>query len=109
MNVCVTNMAGGEAEGSGMGDIGEMFRRRVGESVAAAEMSDTADVVEGWQDDDDGASDTWDDYPAGCDSLDAGSNTCGSSSSRCLQCDRLIPAFAILAHERYHALALEER
>ena len=110
LNVCVTNMVGGEAEGaSGMGDIGEMFRRRGVEKVAVAEMSDAADVEEGWQEeDDDGVSDTWDDYLAGGDNTFHADGNSTTNSSRCLRCHRLIPAFALLAHERYHALALEE-
>ncbi|KAK3901436.1 hypothetical protein C8A05DRAFT_44904 [Staphylotrichum tortipilum] len=109
LNVCVTNMVGGEADGSGMGDIGEMFRRRgvVERSIAVTEMSDNGDVEGEWQEEEDGASDTWDDYPAGGDdAVDADGKSGGSR--KCLRCDRLIPGFAALAHERYHALELEE-
>ncbi|KAK3304289.1 uncharacterized protein B0T15DRAFT_536021 [Chaetomium strumarium] len=134
LNVCVTNMSGGEgAVVGGRRDIGEMFRRygeqlreftvydddgegevndeqrasgegrvedeeMVSSGAAEQEEAHRSDGDEDEdededQDDGDGSEPGWEPDDTQDDDLD-----------RCQLCDRLIPRFALLAHQRYHSM-----
>ncbi|KAK4241089.1 hypothetical protein C8A03DRAFT_41487 [Achaetomium macrosporum] len=130
LNVCVTNMSG--AEGGVVGarrDIGEMFRR-YGEGLREFTVYDDDDDHEDVGNDDEqrcggggdgrrgdeevlgsgaakqGGHRSGDDEVEGDDS-DTGwehDDTQDGDLDRCQLCDRLIPRFALLAHERYHSM-----
>ncbi|KAK4251654.1 hypothetical protein C7999DRAFT_37389 [Corynascus novoguineensis] len=117
LNVCVTNMSGA---GAGVGDIGEMFRRQeevlreftvydppqgAGELVRGGKIDDDGLNVASQELDDrdaveeeDGGSDVWDDDDGG-DNIPVEEDL-----ALCPVCDRLLPRFAMPAHERYHIL-----
>ncbi|KAL2160078.1 hypothetical protein VTH06DRAFT_1733 [Thermothelomyces fergusii] len=131
LNVCVTNMSAGAVDSGRGGDIGRMFRQQQqqekkeeqeqeeeeeeqqhgggmlsGESppqppgtehdaAGSEEENQTMeqDVVSGDEVDDD---DMWDG--------DGDTDTPDEDSALCPLCDRLLPRFAMSAHERYHSL-----
>ncbi|KAK3297722.1 uncharacterized protein B0H64DRAFT_319790 [Chaetomium fimeti] len=124
MNVCVTNMSG-DIGGSSGGDIGAMFRRQEG-VLREFTVYDTAEggdrsVEEGGASGDDdhheGSHEGGEEKGVGAEGLvemeteaevdDAWDNDEApddQDAALCPLCERLVPRFAVLAHERYHSL-----
>ncbi len=98
MNVCVTNMDAVEAGGR---DIGDMFRVRVGHREGqkeewgggGADGDDDGEVKE-VEEEEEGEEEEWDHDDSQQE----------EDAERCRLCDRLVPRFAVLAHERFHSL-----
>jgi DNA polymerase iota len=128
LNVCVTNMSGAEGGvAGGRRDIGEMFKR-YGEELREFTVYDDDEQQHGIRggddddDDDDGrrggegvtgssAAEQQTDQKSGDEDEDDGDgsnpgwehdDSQDDDLARCQLCDRLIPRFALLAHERYH-------
>ncbi|KAK4042316.1 hypothetical protein C8A01DRAFT_44696 [Parachaetomium inaequale] len=109
LNVCVANMSAGG--GGGVGDIGAMFRRQEGvlrEFTVYARDEGEEEEEEGHgleqkeeEEEEEGGlvTDTWDN---GDDDDDDTPEE--EDSVLCPVCDRLVPRFAVSAHERYHRL-----
>ncbi len=113
MNVCVTNM---DAVETGGRNIGDMFRFGVGhregprtagwgggvgggegegerEGEGEEGLGGGEEEAEAWEDEE-GEDEEWDHDDAQQE----------EEAERCRLCDRLVPRFAVLAHERYHSL-----
>ncbi|AEO61589.1 hypothetical protein MYCTH_2311897 [Thermothelomyces thermophilus ATCC 42464] len=130
LNVCVTNMSAGAVDGGG-GDISQLFRRQqgglpsrespprgppppgAGHTVGGnGSLEEELTMEEGGDGESAVAPREWNDFGGDKvvveeedeDMWDSDEDTPHEDSALCPLCDRLLPRFAMSAHERYHSL-----
>ncbi|KAL2185063.1 DNA/RNA polymerase [Thermothelomyces heterothallicus CBS 203.75] len=132
LNVCVTNMSAGAVDGGGGGDIGQLFRRQQGGLLSRGSPADGPPAAgaghtaggngsleeeltreEGGDGESAVAPREWNVFSGDNveeeeedeDMWDSDEDTRpDEDSALCPLCDRLLPRFAMSAHERYHSL-----